>query len=906
MIIKEQSASLQKLVATSKDFELEFELENNLQSDPVSYMESLERCMGRRFRNRAKLHQRITSLNHHSKSSSIHNLTQRFRISILRLIIGATVILPIVHCTATTHINKEKSLVNNDLHPKQNNDLQSSKFPQNDEFKMKDYHKPKLKEKITREEYFHRNVGNSKKYKPRPKIVNNRYNNRIQYRKETKNKNNKSIIQNGSGRGKTIKGRTTKSPKHSVAPTALIIDIPAGEKNSYRPSTKFSMKPSMRSEASPSVAPITVQTEAISNAPSVIPNVMPTKHLAGVPSMKPSIESPTNLIGKDSSLKPSTSTTGGLKSSKNTPSKTPTVALKITVTNNPSIQHPSMNPSIMSPTTLIGKDLSSMPSTNATGGLESSKSSPSKTPTAELKEAVTSNPSMIKSIESPIDNFTKDLSSKPSTKPSDRQENSPPISPTTAPVIFYPSVPSIELPVGSPMRVVKKKSMKPTAVHYINPTAKKIWVPSNIPSASSEESVSSVPSVTLCHNCSKSSMDLSNEPSGERDPSVTPSINISSVPSRSPIILSMHPITTPVTKPSSKSKVTPSSAPGNVKTFIPTTIPDDPSLNQEPWIDSFDGTIKVRLSTMTSYHTLSNKLSNEFYNERDRVIVSHKATKERISAHDILSGKETKLFRDVLTSIMTVFCNMPKTSEYVMLVPTSVVDYKHNRYVNYCIGNSLNTTTTLPQHLYDPNSTVLFADTTGKQGSLEVIDRNISISIGNNMIEKVHWIEWGVSYIVVQAGYLPMKNKGGNVMNAVTEINKLASEVLVDAWSAGIVNQVFNLKNSDIIATSIVGNEKETFTKTIHDLINNTNGQTYDNSNGNQFITFFINRTRIIGLAMFITLIASVSKLNDMAKKSHYLVSSQTAQFNMHQREFDIPPICYVTTEGSGKTGIVT
>jgi len=198
-------------------------------------------------------------------------------------------------------------------------------------------------------------------------------------------------------------------------------------------------------------------------------------------------------------------------------------------------------------------------------------------------------------------------------------------------------------------------------------------------------------------------------------------------------------------------------------------------------------------------------------------------TGRHITAEDILFGSEPDLLRSVLTSLMAVFCNMPKTSEYVMVTPVSTVSTSSvvpasDQYVNYCSGDYLATSTTSPQILYNQYDTVLLNDINVEGGSLEVFNRGVSLS-GSSKLEKLDWTEWGFSFFVVQVGNNFIDNRGGDAMMAISEMQEILTSSLMEASSSGILDEVFKSRNSDIIATSIVGSELDTFRAAISTMI---------------------------------------------------------------------------------------
>jgi len=269
--------------------------------------------------------------------------------------------------------------------------------------------------------------------------------------------------------------------------------------------------------------------------------------------------------------------------------------------------------------------------------------------------------------------------------------------------------------------------------------------------------------------------------------------------------------------------------------------------------------------------------------------------KRIITAHDILYGKEPILVRDIMTSTMELFCNMPHTSEYIMIARSSVISLDDDKYANYCSYSSLKTPSILPQTLYNENNTVIIADLTGEKNSLNVWDRSIIIKIGDGNIVELHWIEWRILFTIAEVSHFLIERKGVNATKALSEINAASINALEDASSSGMMNQVFKSKNSRILATSIVGHEKNLFTTAINDLINSNDGQNDDKSGDNnnifdnktklfdnennhsneihndEYKSVFFNGTRITGLVLLTMLIASVAQLNHLSRRKRLL-----------------------------------
>lgn len=292
---------------------------------------------------------------------------------------------------------------------------------------------------------------------------------------------------------------------------------------------------------------------------------------------------------------------------------------------------------------------------------------------------------------------------------------------------------------------------------------------------------------------------------------------------------------------------------------------------------------------MIGYH-------NTYPEPRDAPMVEYSIKKnkglmlrtKRITADDILSGREPELLNDVLTSMITVFCTMLEDSEYIIIAPasaynSSVVDDRNNEdmYVNCCVDDPLLSATAIPQSLYDESNTVLLADLTGDKGTFDVLDQDMLIMISDDKIENLDWIEWGISYNVMNVGNLLLQDEGGNFNNAITTSNDSLNKSLMNAWSAGIVDNVFKSKNSMVVTTSMVGSERYTFTKAISDAIekdqnddgdlgtdNDIGSITNNNSNENDGEgDARIDAIQVAGIILFITMAASATFVIKIARK---------------------------------------
>lgn len=329
------------------------------------------------------------------------------------------------------------------------------------------------------------------------------------------------------------------------------------------------------------------------------------------------------------------------------------------------------------------------------------------------------------------------------------------------------------------------------------------------------------------------------------------------------------------------------------------------------------------MSVLTNFYDFSETRKLNTRNDN----IAEKAGR-KIAAEDVLSGKEPELLKDVLTAMMTILCNMPETSGYIIITPASAVitpagdavavDKAGDKYVNYCSDVPLSTLTAIPQTLYNKHDTVLLNDMTVKGGSLEVLNRDIFVEIRENEIRELDWTEWGVSFPVVQVGFSLMENEAGNVMKAISEIKKRTNTSLMEAWSSGMIDDVFKTKKSEVIATSIVGDERNVFTTAINALIgfpsvdlvdnldetgveksedeetekeeieNNKSDETEDLDNKNDIdlydddqsttkknVTklrednkwYVFTSIRIVGFSMFIFLVTVVMILNNLAQK---------------------------------------
>jgi len=301
---------------------------------------------------------------------------------------------------------------------------------------------------------------------------------------------------------------------------------------------------------------------------------------------------------------------------------------------------------------------------------------------------------------------------------------------------------------------------------------------------------------------------------------------------------------------------------------------------------------------MIGYRTYPKTKTNdspmvEFSIKKNEGPTKQNRNSKRITADDITSGHEPDLVNGVLTSMITVFCTMLEDSEYILIAPASAYDSsvsvsdddrreaEPTVYVNCCVDDPLRSATTNPQSLYDERNTVLLADLTGDKGTFDVLDRDMLIMISDDKIEDLDWIEWGISYNVMNVANLLLQDNGGDFDNAITTSNNSLNRSLLNAWSAGIVDNVFKSKNSVVLTTSMVGSERHTFTKAISDAIkkdrhddgdlgteNDIGSMTNSNSNENDGEGGArIGVIQVTGIVLFIAMAVSVTFVSSIARK---------------------------------------
>lgn len=273
----------------------------------------------------------------------------------------------------------------------------------------------------------------------------------------------------------------------------------------------------------------------------------------------------------------------------------------------------------------------------------------------------------------------------------------------------------------------------------------------------------------------------------------------------------------------------------------------------------------VRLNIMTG--VLKEVNSTERQNKNPRTI-----------NNEISSGNVTEESKGVLTSSMTVFCSLPETSGYIIIVPASVlnstlVNEVDRTYINICAHNPMMTLTTTPESLYNESNTVLLTGLTEEFDSLGRLDRSMLIVKSNAEVEVLNWVEWSISCNIVHIERLLIESEGGNINNAVSRTNIIFNMALIKAWSTGAVDEAFKYANSNIIATSMVGSERDTFSKAI----DYTHNDTSDRANRDSNVTtvdsnenagnFLFSSLQITGFVMFISLFASFAILITLASK---------------------------------------
>jgi len=281
----------------------------------------------------------------------------------------------------------------------------------------------------------------------------------------------------------------------------------------------------------------------------------------------------------------------------------------------------------------------------------------------------------------------------------------------------------------------------------------------------------------------------------------------------------------PSHEPSLGSRLEPNLEPNSVLTVEPTVEPTveliieptvEPTVELVPssWLDSNYGLVRVQLSIFTFSQFESRSLSSLSSISKVRI----NASKRKITANDIISGREQILLNDVITTVMTILCQMSETSGIIFIVPWHLVDFPLSNhtsgdFMNFCSKDPLKTSTKLPESLYGVNDTVFFTDFSVEKGFVDVIDRGMFLSVGNNDIEELNWVEWGISFSIMELGFRGVYTEVMNTDNIVFEINRIINKAFIVGATLGLIDELLISKNNDVLVTSLVGYERNVFTR---------------------------------------------------------------------------------------------
>jgi len=223
---------------------------------------------------------------------------------------------------------------------------------------------------------------------------------------------------------------------------------------------------------------------------------------------------------------------------------------------------------------------------------------------------------------------------------------------------------------------------------------------------------------------------------------------------------------------------------------------------------------------------------------------------------------------------------MPETSGYIIIVPASTLSSSQSqendsRYVRFC-DNSTLLTGRYAMPIFDKSDTVLFAGPTGKGVYIDVIDRRLLVVTSNDEVEELRWIEWRISFDVMNVGYSLLQSEGGIMPNAISLIERDLNKALIKASATGLLDETFRSSNSNIISTSLVGSERDTFyttsngdqistdDKVENETFNTTVKKEEDDTGG-----FKIKTVQYLGFIMFIVVIVGVTQLTRMARDKY-------------------------------------
>jgi len=342
-------------------------------------------------------------------------------------------------------------------------------------------------------------------------------------------------------------------------------------------------------------------------------------------------------------------------------------------------------------------------------------------------------------------------------------------------------------------------------------------------------------------------------------PTFAPSI--SSAPSPSPT-------QKPSLQPSAQPQASPSAEPSLEPTFPPTTPP--PTIkpgNPTPAPTTFVSRIKGYLTLRFSM------LMRKEYHENIR-----RRQAEVVTAIKILS-EQANLVDDVLISLMTVLCESTKTSNYVILSPASVIPGGNSTdYIDFCRleDDGLRSATDNPGSLFTKRNTVILADVTGSEDTLQLMDRKVFIDTGDEH-DELDWVEWGVTYTIVEWGRKIYQEMGSDAENANLEVSRVSNLALVEAWKSGALDELLVEKNDQIIVSSLIGSEVEVFSEAIKELKTDDEEEEVDNVNVDNPASVmipdqiddshFFSAVRLSGISLFVGLIVTTYLLIHLAQK---------------------------------------
>ena len=166
----------------------------------------------------------------------------------------------------------------------------------------------------------------------------------------------------------------------------------------------------------------------------------------------------------------------------------------------------------------------------------------------------------------------------------------------------------------------------------------------------------------------------------------------------------------------------------------------------------------------------------------------------------------------------------------------------------------------------------------------------------------------------------------------LSQVNMIANKDCIAVWTTGLVDQVLKLKNNNIVATSLVGAEMDTFSKALLEVRTNWNDANNSSSTYTGDITDrsgnrphdderdkynFFSAIRILGFCMFLSLITIIITIQGLAeeKKIDNTLDSATVEPIADEAIFDefsifdewsITDVSYETEVQSNEDSVMT